>query len=428
MQRFVGIDFGTTNSTIAVADEDRTVTVARFPSGDGFTETFRSAIYFEQTQENSRRYTRAHTGPDAIPRYMASEEKGRFVQSLKAFLPSTLVRSTQIFRTTYLLEDLVSFLIRQLHQESEASLGALGPKSVVGRPVRFSSREQNVDDELAINRLRKALAQAGMTETRFEYEPVAAAYYYESLLDQDELVLVADFGGGTSDFSLLNVGPSFRRRGGEREVLGSEGIALAGDAFDAKIVRYLVSDLLGQGSFYRSLDKLLEMPAWIYRSLERWHHLSFLKSKETMDILHSLKINALEPEKIENLIGIIECDLGLQLHQAVQRTKIELSEKPQASFSFCVPGISISRTVTRQEFDVWIHEELEQISSCLDRVLTHAGGRKIDRIFLTGGSSFVPAVCELFTQRFGPDRMVRGSEFTSVAKGLALRSFDLYRH
>ena len=268
---------------------------------------------------------------------------------------------------------------------------------------------------------------AGFEKVIFEYEPIGAAYHYETRLDHDELILVADFGGGTSDFSLLRVGPTFRRVRGSREILGTDGVPLAGDAFDAKLVRHLVSPLLGQGTSYKSLGKDLQMPAWIYIKLERWHHLSLLKSKETMQVLKSLRIQSQEPDKIEALIHLVEEDLGFYLHQAVQRAKLELSAGDATIFSFQVPGISISHLVTRKNFEQWIAEELLHISGCVDGLLTRVGvSRKdVNKVFLTGGSSFVPAVRRIFEQRFGAERLVAGDEFSSVARGLALRALDL---
>jgi hypothetical chaperone protein len=312
-------------------------------------------------------------------------------------------------------------------QHCDKPMGAI---AVVGRPVRFSGAESPKDEEFALARLRAAMQSAGFEKITFEYEPIGAAYHYETRLDHDELILVADFGGGTSDFSLLHVGPAFRRTRGTREILGTEGVALAGDAFDAKIVRHLVSPLLGQGTSYKSLGKMLQMPAWIYIKLERWHYLSLLKSKENMDVLKSLLIQAEEPQKVEALIHLVEDDLGFYLHGAVQRAKLELSVKDATIFSFQVPGISISHLLTRKHFEEWIAEELQQISGCVDRLLTKAGAdnREVNRVFLTGGSSFVPAVRRIFAQRFGEDRLVAGDEFSSVARGLALRAFDLNTH
>lgn len=423
----VGIDFGTTNSTIAVADRNRNITTAKFHLGDQLTETFRSVLYFEQVRSGERKHLAALAGPKAITQYLKSEQKGRLIQSLKSYLASRLLTSTNVLGRPYLLEDLIAFLIRSLREESEESLGKLKGTIVVGRPVRFLSSESKEDDDYAVMRLRKALQAAGFGDVVFEYEPVGAAYYYEMRLDHEELVLVADFGGGTSDFSLLQVGPQYRKMKEERKIIGTEGVALAGDAFDARIVRQVVSPLLGRESHYKSMNGLYQPPAWIYAKLERWHHLSFLKSKETMDVLKSIRAQSLEVKKIDALIQLIQEDLGFYLHSAVQRTKLELSSRETTIFSFQVPGIAISELVTRRHFEGWIEEELRSIAGCVDRLLSRVGvDRKgVDKVFLTGGSSFVPAVRKIFEERFGAERLVVGGEFTSVAMGLALRSLDL---
>jgi len=427
MQRSVGIDFGTTNSTIAVTGQNRNIITAKFQFGDELTETFRSVLYFEQNRTGDRKHLSALAGPKAILQYLRSEQKGRLIQSLKSYLASRLLTSTTVLGRPYLLEDLIAFLIRSLREEAEATLGRLGGTVVVGRPVRFLSAESKEDDDWAVTRLRKALLTAGFDNVVFEYEPVGAAYYYEIRLDHDELVLVADFGGGTSDFSLLRVGPTYRKSKNQRKILGTEGVALAGDAFDARFIRHVVSPLLGRESYYESMRSLYQPPAWIYAKLERWHHLSFLKSKETMDILRSIRAQSLDAGKIDSLIQLIQEDLGFYLHSAVQRTKLELSSREATIFSFQVPGISISQLVTRRQFENWIEEELHSIANCVDRLLTRVGvtSAEVDKVFLTGGSSFVPAVRKIFEARFGAGRLVVGGEFTSVAMGLALRSLDL---
>ena len=427
MQRSVGIDFGTTNSTIAVTGQNRNIITAKFQFGDELTETFRSVLYFEQIRTGDRKHLSALAGPKAILQYLRSEQKGRLIQSLKSYLASRLLTSTTVLGRPYLLEDLIAFLIRSLREEAEATLGRLGGTVVVGRPVRFLSAESKEDDDWAVTRLRKALLTAGFDNVVFEYEPVGAAYYYEIRLDHDELVLVADFGGGTSDFSLLRVGPTYRKSKDQRKILGTEGVALAGDAFDARFIRHVVSPLLGRESYYKSIENLYQPPAWIYAKLERWHHLSFLKSKETMDILRSIRAQSLDAGKIDSLILLIQEDLGFYLHSAVQRTKLELSSREATIFSFQVPGISISQLVTRRQFENWIEEELHSIANCVDRLLTRVGvaSAEVDKVFLTGGSSFVPAVRKIFEARFGSGRLVVGGEFTSVAMGLALRSLDL---
>src|SRR5207302_7507401 len=182
-------------------------------------------------------------------------------------------------------------------------------------------------------RLRTAIAAAGFDEISFEYEPVAAAYYYESRLDHDELVLIADFGGGTSDFSLVRVGPG-ARKDGARRILGNDGVGIAGDALDARILHHVVAPALGLGTTYRSMmGKELEMPVWIYGRLLRWHHLSFLKSKKTTEMLDEILDQSNEPAKIDALVHVIEHDLGYHLYRAVERAKVELSSSARARFA-----------------------------------------------------------------------------------------------
>jgi hypothetical chaperone protein len=257
---------------------------------------------------------------------------------------------------------------------------------------------------------------------------VAAACSYEASLDHDELILIGDFGGGTSDFSLLRVGPEIRRRGrSPQDLLGNSGVGLAGDAFDARIVRKLVSPALGSNSEARSLGKLLPaVPAWIYANLERWHYLSFLRTNNVREILKSARVRALEPEKIQALITLIEEDLGYQLHQAVQKVKFELSRNDAAEFHFRDGSMDLRIPVTRREFESWIVEDLRAIEESIDKLFRASGAdpRSVDRVFLTGGSSFVPAVRRIFETRFGKDRIRGGNEFTSVAHGLALRAAE----
>jgi hypothetical chaperone protein len=253
---------------------------------------------------------------------------------------------------------------------------------------------------------------------------VAAAWAYESTLPRDELILIGDFGGGTSDFSLLRVGPEVRKRGrSPQDLLGTSGVGLAGDAFDARIIRKLVSPELGSNTEIRSFKKLLPaVPAWIYANLERWHYLSFLRTNNVREILKTARAQALEPEKIEALITLIEEDLGFQLHQAVQKTKFALSGGEMAEFRFRDGSMDLRIPVTRGEFEGWIKDELQSIEECVDGLLRSTGvdARQVDRVFLTGGSSFVPAVRRIFASRFGEERIRSGNEFTSVAHGLAL--------
>jgi hypothetical chaperone protein len=422
----VGLDFGTTNSSIALAGANG-VEVAKFAYTGGVTESFRSLLYLHRIRENGRSTIKSWSGPAGIDEYLASDEKGRLVQSLKSFLTSRSLQTTEVFGRRFKLEELIARILADIRADAESQFGPTAKQVVVGRPVRFVGAESGADDEYALARLKEALLIAGFKEVSFEYEPVGAAYHYESTLDHDELVMIGDFGGGTSDFSLLRVGPSLRQSGATRHVIGNEGVGIAGDSFDARIIRHLVSPALGAGSELESSGKRLPVPNWVYFKLERWHHLSFLKSAETLNMLKSVAAQAVEPKKIDALLYLIQHDLGYQLHRAVQRAKITLSNAERTRLHFSDGDAEIDQELTRADFESWIQEELREIEDHVDGLLSKTGTQAadVDVVFLTGGSSFVPAVRRIFESRFGHHKIRTGGEFTSVARGLALRAMEL---
>src|SRR5687768_4026466 len=261
----VGLDFGTTNSAIAAIVDSQPV-LAEFSAGSTTTDTFPSVLYFERRTEGTRTRLTSAAGPAALRRYLEAEEKGRLIQSLKAYLADRRFDGTSVFSQRYSLEDMIALMARHLLIDASFS-GQTDPtpsRVVVGRPVHFADANSHEDDEFALGRLRAAIARCGFTEIVFEYEPVGAAYSYERTLERDELILIGDFGGGTSDFSILHVGPTFRRRGRTREdIVGTDGVAVAGDAFDKQIIRKLVAPRLGLGTEYFSPpNKFLPIPSW----------------------------------------------------------------------------------------------------------------------------------------------------------------------
>ena len=417
----VGIDFGTTNSSVALASADGTVRLVEFPFAGGVTRSSRSVLYLQKKIGVSKPAS-VWSGPEAIERYLATdafedEVQGRLIQSLKSYLAARSFNGTEIFGRHYRVEDLVAKMVSDLRGRASAVLGFDVTRAVVGRPVAFVNADTESDNAFAEDRLRTSFLQAGFTDVRFAMEPIAAAHTYADGIDRDETVLIGDFGGGTTDFSLLRVSPS------RRTVLGTTGVGLAGDAFDAKIVHYLVSPALGSESMARSLNKVLPaLPAWVYANLERWHTLSFLRTRQVTELLRTTMKRALEPEKIAALMAVVEHDLGYRLHQAVQRVKMDLSAQDETEFVLETDAVSMREPVTRAKFEEWIAPELQRMETSLEAVLqsTGTGAAQVDRVFLTGGTSLVPAVRRVFSSRFGEERVVSGEAFTSVAHGLAL--------
>jgi hypothetical chaperone protein len=426
----LGLDFGTTNSAIAARQADGSTRLASFSLDGQPTTTFRSVLYFNPDDTAFGQEPSASAGPRAIEAYRqaGTGAGGRFIQALKSFLASRLFDGTYVFGWKFSLEELIARILAALRQAASEQLGPLPGRVLIGRPVHFvvgGSGDTDPERDLAaLKRLRSAAARAGFDDVAFEYEPVAAAYQYESGLDHDELVLIGDFGGGTSDFCLIRLGPTARREPDRsRSILGVDGVPLAGNAFDARLVRAVVSPSLGLGGLRRSESgQILPIPSWIYSRLERWEDMSMLATPATLDTLRQLQRQAVEPDRIDALIQLVQGDLGYLLYQEVERVKLALSLDTQAEFGFDLLSSPIDRGVERQDFERWIAADLERIATCVDRLLARCDvpPSAVDRVFLTGGSSLVPSVRGIFAARFGADRLRGGEELTTVARGLAM--------
>ena len=425
MEPVIGLDFGTTNSAIAVAADDQQATLASFADAAATTTSFRSILYFPAKDRSSTQKIETQAGPEAINSYLDADTKGRLIVSIKSYLASRLFTSTSINGRHYTLEDLIAIILRRLRTAAMDQFGISATQVVLGRPVRFAGADNLEGEQLALQRLRAAAELAGFQQISFELEPVAAAYQYETQLDHDELVLIGDFGGGTSDFTLAGLGPG-RKKAGHNPVLGTSGVAIAGDTFDSRIMMRLVAPKLGLGSHYVSLGKELPVPVWVYSQLSSWHHMFLLKEPKTMAVLREVRNQAAEPEKVAALVQIIAENLGYALYRAVEQTKVALTDKELADFLFTQSTVRLEDSLERWQFESWIQDDIQNIAACVRSLLDQGGVKPadIDSIFLTGGSSFVPVVRRFFSRTFGADKLRSGEELTTVAKGLALRATE----
>ena len=266
---------------MALADASGPPRLALFPTVAGPRPTFPSVLYVEARAARGTGRPAARAGPAAIERYLASEHQGRFIQSLKTYLADRTFEGTAIGPEHYTLEKLVAIIARQMGEALDFSSWPAPRRIVLGRPVHFSNPSDAELDRFAAERLLTAIRLAGFEEIVFEFEPIAAAYAYEARLDRDERILIGDFGGGTSDFTIISVGPGVRARGRQAsDIIGTDGVAIAGDVFDKRIIRNLVAPRLGLGGEYLSPPhKFLPVPSWPYERLERWHYLSFLSRR-----------------------------------------------------------------------------------------------------------------------------------------------------
>ncbi|MFT4181576.1 MAG: Hsp70 family protein [Rhizobium sp.] len=417
MARALGFDFGTTNTVLALADGPATQSVA-FTSTTGTADSMRTALSFMKDPGLGAAALKVEAGHAAIRQFIDNPGDCRFLQSIKTFAASALFQGTLIYAKRHTFEDLMEIFVRRLRSYAGDGWPADVSRIVTGRPVHFAGA--NPDAALATERYNAALTRFGFPEIHYVYEPVAAAFYFAQHLKKDATVLVADFGGGTTDYSLIR----FETHAGRLTAspIGHSGVGIAGDHFDFRMIDNIVSPAIGKGSFFKSFDKLLEVPSSYYANFGRWNQLSIFKTSREYADLKKLVRSSLEPEKLETFIDIVEHDEGYPLYQAVSATKMALSAQEEAEFNFAPLGKAGRKTVRRSDFESWIAEDLARIEAALDDVLTTTNTLPdgIDKVFLTGGTSFVPAVRRIFTERFGQERIETGGELLSIAHGLAL--------
>ncbi|MGO7209654.1 Hsp70 family protein [Rhizobium ruizarguesonis] len=417
MAQALGFDFGTTNTVLAMADGGATRSMA-FTSTTGTADSMRTALSFMKDAQLGASALKVEAGHAAIRQFIDNPGECRFLQSIKTFAASALFQGTLIFAKRHNFEDLMEVFVRRLRNYAGDNWPSDVSRIVTGRPVHFAGASP--DPALATERYNEALSRFGFPEIHYVYEPVAAAFYFAQNLKRDATVLVADFGGGTTDYSLIR----FETVAGKLTAtpIGHSGVGVAGDHFDYRMIDNIVAPLIGKGSHFKSFDKILEVPSNYYSSFGRWNQLSIFKTTREFEDLKKLVRTSLEPEKLEIFIDLIDHDEGYPLYQAVSATKMALSASEEAPFVFAPLGRGGHRSIKRSDFEGWIAEDLARIEGALDDVLdkTETKPAEIDKVFLTGGTSFVPAVRRIFTERFERDRIESGGELLSIAHGLAL--------
>lgn len=419
----VGIDFGTSNTAVAVADPAGGVRFLEFSLLGATTQSFRSLLHFDPEAQEVGTPIVFHAGTGAIEAYLEALGEGRLVQSFKTHLTTASLGRTQIGHHNVSLDDMLVLFFSRLREHIERAWGAMPEAATLGRPVRFAGADTEDDSAAAQQRLEAAAKRSGFGSVAFQLEPIAAAFHYERSLSQPELALVADFGGGTTDFCLMRLGGE-RGRDRRDDIVATGGVGMAGDDLDAAIIEHVVSPQLGKGTRYREMGREKQIPSSYYYKLSRWHHLSFLRGKRVRAELERLHRAAVEPEKIEAFIHVLENNQGFHLHKAVERLKIALSSQDEATFRFEDDPVEIETKVLRSDFERWIEPCVEHITSALDQTLAGTGvdAAQIDRVFMTGGTAFVPCVRREFERRFGADALHGGDELMSIASGLAVAS------
>ncbi len=407
-----GIDFGTTNSALSIIDTRTNKILKTFNEG--------SLIYFPKPVRRSMSLS-YHVGLDAREEYVGSQMKGRFMKSVKRILPRSGFKETRIHGKRYYAEDLVCIIILHLKKKADAFLGVEIDRAVLGRPVVFDEHPDK--DALAEKRLLQAATQAGFSEVYFQMEPIAAAFTYERTIEKEEVVLVADLGGGTSDFTLMRLSPDrIDQRDRKSDIIGQGGIYIGGDNFDSSIMWERGTPHFGRGLTYRDFSNVLEIPRSFFTNITSWEKMNFFDSIRMQTNLKKFLYLTHNHPKFQNLVTLVNENLGYSIFQEIERTKIELGQSEQVVFAFKSHGIDLEECISRNEFSTEIiGADVEKIRSYLLSFLDelNIGVGEVDTVFMTGGTSLVVPIQNFMRELFGTKAIKSGDNFNSVSNGMA---------
>ncbi|MFA6553726.1 MAG: Hsp70 family protein [Patescibacteria group bacterium] len=407
-----GLDFGTSNSAIAVYRGDKVEVV---PLSAGGAKTIKSVMYFDGNKPYPE------VGQTAIAKYVENGMTGRFIQSIKSMLPDPLFDGSVIFGRPISIEEFVTFILRHLKEAADAYTGENVGTVVLGRPARFSPVPE--EDRLAQERLRTAASRVGFTDIYFQPEPVAAALTYAHNQRHEQLVLVADLGGGTSDFTIMRLLPrQLDANNLPHQILATSGVEIGGDLLDTRLMFNRITKYFGLNLKWRHFDRLCEMPRHLMGQISDWRRISFLKNAYDREFIQRLMAFSDDTDSAKRLSALIEENLAYSLFRSIENAKCRLSSWQSARVLYRQSIINIAERVTRDQFNEDIDGERIALQSCVESMLSRAGinAADIEVIFMTGGTSYVPRFRTLLAGMFPQASMRTGDAFTSVVYGLAL--------
>ena len=409
MANACGVDFGTSNSTVGLVTPGRPTLLAL---EDG-KPTLPSVVFFNADDEEVS-YGRA-----ALADYLAGYE-GRLMRSLKSLLGTSLIDGqTEVGGRALPFRMLLSHFIGEVKLRAERAAGHAFHSAVFGRPVFFIDDSASAD-QLAEDTLAEVARSVGFKHVAFQYEPIAAAFDYESRIEREELVLIADIGGGTSDFSLVRLGPERASRLDRRDdILATGGVHIGGTDFDKYLSLSSVMPLLGYGS---RMSNNSEIPSSYYFNLATWHTINLAYTKKTWTQLADVARDAREPDKLSRLQRLIEERAGHWLAIKVEEGKIALSDAPVVRLELDRLRPAHTLTLQRHEFDAAIGHLIDSVDRTVLKLLSDAGvaASAVDTVFFTGGSSGVIALRERIGSLLPGARKVEGDLFGSIGSGLAI--------
>ena len=395
------IDFGTTNS-VATVNINGNIKRVKLGKDKLYTPT----VLFYNFEDK-----KFFVGDEAIEQ-LEDGEFGRYFVSLKSFLGSSDDIETNLGYNSYKIEDLIAIILKRFKNKIDQVANCDVTKLTLGRPVLFNDTDKNLDN-LAQERLKNAAIKAGFKEIKFCFEPIAAAKSYQQTITKDETILVADIGGGTTDYTIINTKTD--------KILATYGTYIGGNNFDSKIIRNFVSKYLGEGSTYTNMGKKMTISHSLYVDLYEYYKFIKMYDKQIIDSIKKYIQMAQDKTPIKRLLELIEDGLYFDFIKAIVDAKITLSSKEKAEINMSFFDNPFKVNILQNEFNIATKDEIKRIKQTLRETLKQANLKPtdIDKVFLTGGTTLIPAVANIYKESFGENKLIQTDVFSSVGYGLA---------
>ena len=414
--RACGIDFGTSNSTVGWLRPGVASTLLTLEDGK---PTLPSAVFFNADEEST------HFGRNALAEYLEGYE-GRLMRALKSLLGSNLMDgSTEVAGRALPFKDLLASFIGELKHRAEAQAGRPFDAAVFGRPVHFVD-DNPAADQRAQDTLEAIARQVGFKAVSFQFEPIGAALHYEAGLTREELVLIADIGGGTADFSLVRLSPERARHTERRDdLLGNAGLHVGGTDFDRALSLECVMPLLG----YKGLMKSgAEVPSGLFFQLATWHTINFAYTRQAFADFQQIYRDAAARRELDRLARLIGQREGHWLALQVEQAKIDLSSAASSRLNLDRLEAGLVHDIGADDFTAASRSLVERVAATVAALLDQAGvaRERIDTLYFTGGASGVPQLRARIAAELPNARCVEGDLFGSIGAGLAVEAARRY--
>ena len=409
---YYAIDFGTSNSLLNYISQDGAISSIPLDPNSG--KVLRSLLY---TPEKNQWFF----GSEAISEYVSREGEGRFLRSIKKFLPEPGYTGTSIHNKNLNISEMISIFLGEMRKRANIITGENVEKLVLGRPALYSL--DKTQDKLAQDRMQKASELAGFKEIIFCPEPIAAGLDYQTQGKDEKIVLITDFGGGTSDFTLMK----FHNKGySQDDILGLSGIFMAGDVLDGVMMKDFISPHFGSQFEYQipGGSNVLQFPRNLLKKICSPAHITHLREKDTWEFLQHINKFALSSDdqrKMKNLFTLVECQLGFPLFNEIEKVKVALGSVPSSTFSYEFLDLAVQEEISARDYFQSVTPSVEEIINTMLEVFTQSGLKihEVDQVCLTGGTSQFPLIKEKLKEIFGEKKILEHNIYQSVVNGLS---------